>query len=352
MPPSRLPVARPEALRPGLGVSILTSQYPPDPTKGSGTAQTAPDSANFSKHDRYARKIDDTHNTLYAHSSGTETVMVEMDRRNFFRTSAVVTLALGGAAALAACAPETATSTVLRVGSTTDIDSLNPFTAFSTQSYDVLQLLYDKLMDYDADLKIQPSLATKVDVADDGKTFTYTLRDGVKWQDGKDFTADDVVFTFLMVRDNSYGTYGAYFKELTDVIKVGDNQVTPDVFATADPRPGGHHADRAETPVGDRLQGRSAQLRQRQARRHRTRSSTIRGTRAASPPSSATTTGGAPSPPPRRSPGPSSAATTSSPRRSRPAISTSSPRSRPPSSPGSRTLPTSNPPSSNRSRST
>lgn len=151
--------------------------------------------------------------------------MVEIDRRNFLRASAVVTLALGGVAALAACAPETKTSTVLRVGSTTDIDSLNPFTAFSTQAYDVMQLIYDKLMDYDADLKVQPSLATKVDVTDGGKTYTYTLRDGVTWQDGTAFSADDVVFTFLMVRDNDYGTYGAYFKELTDVAKVGDAQV-------------------------------------------------------------------------------------------------------------------------------
>ena len=62
-------------------------------------------------------------------------------------------------------------------------------------------------------------------VTDGGKTFTYTLRDGVKWQDGQDFSADDVVFTFLMVRDNDYGTYGAYFKDLTDVVKVGSNQV-------------------------------------------------------------------------------------------------------------------------------
>jgi len=151
--------------------------------------------------------------------------MVELDRRRFFRTSAVVAAALGGAAALASCAPETATRTVLRVGSTTDIDSLNPFTAFSTQAYDVFQLIYDKLMDYDAQLNITPSLATAVDRGGDGKTFTYTLRSGVKWQDGKDFSADDVVFTFLMVRDNNYGTYGAYFKDLTDVAKVGDNQV-------------------------------------------------------------------------------------------------------------------------------
>ncbi|WP_162463541.1 MULTISPECIES: ABC transporter substrate-binding protein [unclassified Mycolicibacterium] len=147
-----------------------------------------------------------------------------MDRRSFLRTSAVVAAALGSAAAFAGCAPETATHTVLRVGSTTDIDSLNPFTAFSTQSYDVFQLLYDKLMEYDADLNIKPSLATDVKVEDDGKVYTYTLRDDVKWQDGNPFIPDDVVFTLLMVRDNDYGTYGAYFKDLVDATATG-NQV-------------------------------------------------------------------------------------------------------------------------------
>src|ERR1700761_5475166 len=151
--------------------------------------------------------------------------MIEMDRRNFLRTSAVVAMALGGTAALASCAPKTASSTVLRVGSTTDIDALNPFTLFSTQAYDVMQLVYDRLTEYDADFKIKPALASEVNASADGKTFTYTLRSGVKWQDGKDFSADDVVFTFNMVKDNDYGTYGAYLKDLTDVAKVGDNQV-------------------------------------------------------------------------------------------------------------------------------
>lgn len=151
--------------------------------------------------------------------------MIEMDRRSFMRTSAVVALALGGTAALASCAPETASSTVLRVGSTTDIDALNPFTLFSTQAYDVMQLVYDRLLEYDAEFNIKPALATEVTPGDGGKTFTYTLRSGVTWQDGKEFTADDVVFTFTMVKDNDYGTYGAYLKDLTDIRKVGDNQV-------------------------------------------------------------------------------------------------------------------------------
>jgi peptide/nickel transport system substrate-binding protein len=209
-----------------------------------------------------------------------------MNRRGFLRTSAVVALALGGAAALAACAPETKTSTVLRVGSTTDIDSLNPYTAFSTQSYDVLQLVYDKLMDYDTDLKVQPALATKADVTDGGKTFTYTLRSDVKWQDGQPFSADDVVFTYLMVRDNNYGTYGAYFKELKDVTKVSDTQVRLSYSSpqTLDPAVIMPIAPKHiwETVGKDKL------------------TDYANGTKDRSPPSSATTPGGDQSPPPRR----------------------------------------------------
>ncbi len=47
----------------------------------------------------------------------------------------------------------------------------------------------------------QPWLATDFTFAEDGKSVTYTLRDGVKWSDGEPFSADDVVFTFNLVKD-------------------------------------------------------------------------------------------------------------------------------------------------------
>lgn len=137
-----------------------------------------------------------------------------LSRRALLRSSAIVALAVTGASSLASCAPQTSVGTVLRVGWTNDIDSLNPFTSFSTEAYDVWQLIYDRLLDYDADLKVQPVLATSFESNPDGTVFTFTIRDGVTWHDGKPLTADDVVFTFLMVRDNKLGSFAPYLTEL------------------------------------------------------------------------------------------------------------------------------------------
>ena len=118
--------------------------------------------------------------------------------------AAVIALALPFA--LAACAPSTTTSTSersIRVGWKSDIDTLNPLTTVTTEAVEVQSLIYDKLLDYGLDLKQEPSLATTVKRA--GSTITYTLREGVTWQDGKPFSADDVVFTFDTIAKNKLG---------------------------------------------------------------------------------------------------------------------------------------------------
>lgn len=55
--------------------------------------------------------------------------------------------------------------------------------------------IYESLLTYGFDLAPMPSLAREWTVSDDGLTYTFTLQDNVKWHDGTDFTADDVVFT-------------------------------------------------------------------------------------------------------------------------------------------------------------
>ena len=59
----------------------------------------------------------------------------------------------------------------------------------------VIGNIYDSLLRFDEKLKPQPSLATEWSVSKDGLVYTFKLKKGVMWHDGKPFTADDVVFT-------------------------------------------------------------------------------------------------------------------------------------------------------------
>src|SRR3990172_597780 len=66
--------------------------------------------------------------------------------------------------------------------------------------------VYDRLVDYDyadpnykVDYKLVPGLADRWEMSPDGKTYTFFLHKGVKWHDGEDFTAADVVYTFQRI---------------------------------------------------------------------------------------------------------------------------------------------------------
>ncbi len=57
------------------------------------------------------------------------------------------------------------------------------------------------LLTYDFDLNPQPLLAKQWAISDDGLRYTFKLRDGVKWHDGRPFTAEDVVFSIKTLKD-------------------------------------------------------------------------------------------------------------------------------------------------------
>ncbi|WP_406857705.1 ABC transporter substrate-binding protein [Alsobacter sp. KACC 23698] len=68
--------------------------------------------------------------------------------------------------------------------------------------------VYNALFEYDswANKKLVPALAESVKTSDDGKTWVFTLRKGVKWHSGEEFTAEDVKFTWDTVIDKAYGS--------------------------------------------------------------------------------------------------------------------------------------------------
>jgi peptide/nickel transport system substrate-binding protein len=67
----------------------------------------------------------------------------------------------------------------------------------------VAQHMFDGLIESNiATGKIEPALAESWTISPDGKVYTFKLREGVKWHDGVEFTADDVVFTYDQVVAN------------------------------------------------------------------------------------------------------------------------------------------------------
>jgi peptide/nickel transport system substrate-binding protein len=77
------------------------------------------------------------------------------------------------------------------------VDSLNPFLGFQAPSYEMWGLTYDYLVGYSMkDMSPEPDLASKWTTSPDGKTWTFTVRSGVKFSDGVPLTAADVAYTY------------------------------------------------------------------------------------------------------------------------------------------------------------
>ena len=60
-------------------------------------------------------------------------------------------------------------------------------------------LLFSGLTAHDADDQVIPGLAEKWEYDEDSYTYTFHIRDGIKWHDGEAFTADDVKFTIELL---------------------------------------------------------------------------------------------------------------------------------------------------------
>jgi peptide/nickel transport system substrate-binding protein len=91
------------------------------------------------------------------------------------------------------------------IARSTGAEIMDPGYAWNEGDMDIVTHLYDGLVRFKNDqLEVEPALATEWDVSEDGKTWTFKLREGVKFHDGSDFNADDVVFSFMRVLDENH----------------------------------------------------------------------------------------------------------------------------------------------------
>ncbi len=95
----------------------------------------------------------------------------------------------------------------------------NPLFYFDTVSPNIGSLIFNTLVNIDEQLKYVPELAESWQVSEDGKTWDFTLRQGVKFHDGEELSAEDVVFTFRSLLDPANESPIASFYSILDQVE-------------------------------------------------------------------------------------------------------------------------------------
>lgn len=116
-----------------------------------------------------------------------------------------------------------------------DATGLDPHTQTAFASLYLLNMVYEPLVTNDTNMELQPALATGWEFSDDGMALTFTLREGVKFHDGSDFTAEDVIASFERILDEETGSAARTNYVSIDSMEASDdytvvfNLNTPDV---------------------------------------------------------------------------------------------------------------------------
>jgi peptide/nickel transport system substrate-binding protein len=103
-------------------------------------------------------------------------------------------------------------------------DQLDPQKTSAYFSFEVLENVFDTLVEPDANLEMRPALAESWTVSADQLEWTFRLRHGVTFHDGSPFTADDVVYSYRRIIDEKLANADK-FSAVTDVGAAGPDTV-------------------------------------------------------------------------------------------------------------------------------
>lgn len=110
---------------------------------------------------------------------------------------------------------EPAYGDALIVGSIGEPSILIPMLAGDSASHDVAGLIFNGLVKYDTDLSVIGDLSESWDISSDGLVITFHLKKGVKWADGVEFTAEDVMFGYqTIINEKTPTAYSEDYKQV------------------------------------------------------------------------------------------------------------------------------------------
>jgi len=141
----------------------------------------------------------------------------------------IIVIVIAGVAGYYLMAPQTKLKDTLIIGTTDSVETcLDPARAYDFFGWEIIQSLGCSLVEYKAGATgstddLIPSLATSWSVSDDGLQWTFNLREGVKYDDGAEFTAEDVKYSFdrgIEISDEDGAYLGIGYGDIIDSITV------------------------------------------------------------------------------------------------------------------------------------
>lgn len=118
-------------------------------------------------------------------------------------------------------------SSKITIGIPQDLDdSLDPHKTVAAGTKEILFNIFEGLVKPDSNGDLHPAVADKVDISEDGLTYTFHIREGIKFHNGEYVTADDVLFCIEKNADASSGSsYASAFSNIDKFYAEGENVV-------------------------------------------------------------------------------------------------------------------------------
>ena len=114
---------------------------------------------------------------------------------------------------------------ILTIAAHRPFTSLNPLVASDGSAASLLELLYDTLVRIEENGQVIPHLATSWETSDDFKRWRFVLRKGVRFHDGSEMNASDVIHTFNLVKDHGVDFHKAYTGYIESIHRINEHTV-------------------------------------------------------------------------------------------------------------------------------
>ena len=157
--------------------------------------------------------------------------------KRYYKSALLATLALS----LAGCGggsstsgSSTSSSNILKYGLSGIEGNFSPFISSNTYDTYVCSLIFEPLVTVDASGEYVPYLADW-ELSDDKLTYTFTLKDGIKFSDGTDMTAEDVAYSYSVPAEEDYAGPRLNVANAIADIKVVDDKTVAFTMASASP---------------------------------------------------------------------------------------------------------------------